>query len=93
MGLRLGTRGRARPGDGITERVIDTGKPVVVPRVSQEPALAGTTGGGGRSARELTYVAVPVAVVAGLLAVAFGALQLILLRRRGSPDGSIESES
>ena len=38
-------------------------------------------------------IAVPVAVVAGLLAVAFGALQLILLRRRGSPDGSIESES
>jgi len=34
-----------------------------------------------------------VAVVAGLLDVAFGALQLILLRRRGSPDGSIESES
>ncbi len=38
-------------------------------------------------------VAVPVAVVAGLLAVAFGALQVILLRRRRSDGGSIESES
>jgi Nif-specific regulatory protein len=61
VGMRLGSqRARARPGDGITERVIDTGKPVVVPRVSQEPALA-TAGDRSRS-RELTYVAVPIAV-------------------------------
>ena len=38
-------------------------------------------------------VAVPVVVVAGLLAVGFGALQVILLRRRSSDGGSIESES
>jgi Nif-specific regulatory protein len=61
VGARLaGQRGRGRPGDGITERVIDTGKPVVVPRVSQEPALAAA--GGVRAGRELTYVAVPIAV-------------------------------
>jgi len=38
-------------------------------------------------------VAVPVAVIAGLLAAGFGALQVILLRRRSSDGGSIESES
>src|SRR5687767_4298496 len=60
VGTRLAAqRARIRPGDGITERVIDTGKPVVVPRVSQEPALASASGGRGR---ELTYIAVPIPV-------------------------------
>ena len=53
---------RRAPGDGITERVIDTGKPVVVPRVSQEPALAPPPGERAKGGRELTYVAVPIAV-------------------------------
>ncbi len=48
-GPRLTPRGRGR-NDGITERVIDTGKPVVVPRVSQEPALAFSTGDGRATA-------------------------------------------
>ncbi len=38
-------------------------------------------------------VAVPVSVVAGLLAVALGALQVVLLRRQRSDHSSIESES
>ena len=59
-GWRRSGRGRG-PGDGITERVIDTGKPVVVPRVSQEPALASAAGERARG-RELTYIAVPIAV-------------------------------
>ena len=62
VGTRLAAqRARTRPGDGITERVIDTGKPVVVPRVSQEPALASAAGDRARG-RELTYLAVPIAV-------------------------------
>ena len=62
VGTRLGVqRARVRPGDGITERVIDTGKPVVVPRASQEPALAAAAGERARG-RELTYLAVPIAV-------------------------------
>jgi Nif-specific regulatory protein len=61
-GTRLAVqRARLRPGDGITERVIDTGKPVVVPRVSQEPALASAAGDRARG-RELTFIAVPIAV-------------------------------
>ncbi len=62
VGTRLAVqRARTRPGDGITERVIDTGKPVVVPRVSQEPGLASAAGDRARG-RELTYIAVPIAV-------------------------------
>ena len=62
VGTRLAAqRARLRPGDGITERVIDTGKPVVVPRASQEPALAAAAGERARG-RELTYLAVPIAV-------------------------------
>ena len=49
-----------RPGDGITERVIDTGKPVVVPRVSQEPALAPPAGERSRGAPRAHYIAVPI---------------------------------
>ena len=61
VGTRLGSqRTRGRGGEGITERVLDTGKPVVVPRVSQEPTLSPASGGG--RARELTYLAVPISV-------------------------------
>jgi Nif-specific regulatory protein len=61
-GTRLAVqRARLRPGDGITERVFDTGKPVVVPRVSQEPALVSAAGDRARG-RELTFIAVPIAV-------------------------------
>ena len=63
VGTRLaGQRARRGPGDGITERVIDTGKPVVVPRVSQEPALAPPPGERAKGGRELTYLAVPIPV-------------------------------
>jgi Nif-specific regulatory protein len=56
-----GSRGRNRPdGAGVTSRVVDSGKAVVVPRVSQEPHLAAATGERGRSDRELSFVAVPV---------------------------------
>jgi Nif-specific regulatory protein len=56
-----GSRGRNRPdGAGVTSRVVDSGKAVVVSRVSQEPHLAAATGERGRSDRELSFVAVPV---------------------------------
>jgi len=52
-------RGRAE-GSVMTERVIDSAKPVVVPRVSQEPNLAPSSSERGRGDRELSYLAVPV---------------------------------
>jgi len=36
-------RGRYRPDEGITGRVVSTGKPVIVPRVSQEPLFLNRT--------------------------------------------------
>src|SRR5918993_4131687 len=55
-GERLpGARGRGRGEDTITGRVLDTGKPVVVPRVSQEPVLAQAGGGRPPARRRLTY--------------------------------------
>ena len=52
---------RYRVGEGITGRVVETAKPVVVPRVSQEPNLAPPPTDRARSEqRELSFVAVPI---------------------------------
>jgi Nif-specific regulatory protein len=62
-GIRLpGQRGRSRnEGSGVTERVLDSARAVVVPRVSQEPHLAPPPGDRGRGdQRELSFVAVPI---------------------------------
>jgi Nif-specific regulatory protein len=61
-GARLpGHRSRHRfDGGGMTDRVIDSGKAVVVPRVSQEPHLASAAGDRARGDRELSYIAVPI---------------------------------
>jgi Nif-specific regulatory protein len=74
-GIRLGTtRARDRSAETITRRVLDSGRAVVVPQVSQEPALAQNMG----SRRELTFVAVPI-VVARKPA---GTLEVVLTYRR-----------
>jgi Nif-specific regulatory protein len=62
-GIKLpGQRGRNRgEGSGVTERVLDSAKAVVVPRVSQEPNLAPPATERSRAdQRELSFVAVPV---------------------------------
>ena len=59
-----GQRGRHRgDGSGVTERVVDSAKAVVVPRVSQEPNLAPPTTERSRGdQRELSFIAVPIMV-------------------------------
>ena len=54
-------RGKYKPGEGITGRVIQTGKPVVVPKISEEPDFLDRTAA-RRSAggQELSFVCVPV---------------------------------
>jgi Nif-specific regulatory protein len=61
-GMRLpGQRGRGRgEGSGVTDRIIDSGKAVVVPRVSQEPNLAPGIAERSREYKELSYIAAPV---------------------------------
>src|ERR1700730_8158191 len=57
-----GRRGRYRPGEGITGRVIQSGKPIVVPQVSQEPTFLNRIAKRPELAREeLSYISVPIA--------------------------------
>src|SRR5947208_15931782 len=56
-------RVRYRVGEGITGRVVQTGKPVVVPRASHEPLFLDRTGvlkGAGKG--EISFVCVPITV-------------------------------
>jgi Nif-specific regulatory protein len=53
-----GSRPRARAGDALTARVMESGRAVVVPQISREPALAHETGRGDR--QERTFIAVPI---------------------------------
>ncbi len=62
-GIKLpGQRGRSRgEGSGVTERVMDSARAVMVPRVSQEPNLAPPPTERSRAEqRELSFVAVPI---------------------------------
>jgi Nif-specific regulatory protein len=55
------TRTRYRIGEGITGRVVQSGRPVVVPRVSREPLFLDRTKVFQRSGRnEISYVCVPI---------------------------------
>jgi Nif-specific regulatory protein len=53
-------RNRTRAGDGMIGRVIETGRAVVVPQVSQEPLLEER--GRRGEARELSFICVPLSV-------------------------------
>jgi Nif-specific regulatory protein len=54
---------RYKVGEGITGRVVQSGKPIVVPRVSQEPLFLNRTGVVKLSGRsELSFICVPVVV-------------------------------
>ncbi len=68
---------RLRPGEGVTGRVVASGKPVVVPQVSREPLLRSrnevlSTADAAR--QELSFVSVPLSVDAKTV----GALGLVL---------------
>src|ERR1041384_2861886 len=59
-------RVRYRVGEGIPGRVVQTGKPVVVPRASHEPLFLDRTGvlkGAGKG--EISFVCVPITVEVG----------------------------
>ncbi len=56
-------RGRYKLGEGITGRVVETGEPAVVPRVSQEPMFLNRTRSRGRREKEeLSFICVPVKI-------------------------------
>ncbi len=52
-----------RTGEGIVGRVVQTGKPVVVPQVSHEPSLREEMGETGKRGREeLSFICIPISV-------------------------------
>ncbi len=55
-------RARYHVGEGVTGRVVATGKPVVVPQISREPLFLNRAGRRRPKAREITVVCVPILV-------------------------------
>jgi Nif-specific regulatory protein len=56
-------RAKYRVGEGITGRVVESGKPVVVPQVSREPLFLNRTGVFKESGRhEMTFICAPIVV-------------------------------
>ena len=54
-------RGVYRPGEGITGIVVQTGKPVTVPRIAEEPAFLNRTGtGSDEELADRAFICVPV---------------------------------
>jgi Nif-specific regulatory protein len=51
-----------RLGEGITGRVVETGKPIVVPKVSREPMFLNRAGKRDLNKQEITYMCVPIVV-------------------------------
>lgn len=54
-----GRSARYRLGEGITGRVVETGKPIVVPQVSREPMFLNRAGRRDLHKNEVTFVCVP----------------------------------
>ena len=57
-----GRLSRYRLGEGITGRVVETGKPIVVPKVSREPMFLNRAGKRDLNKQEITFMCVPIAV-------------------------------
>ncbi|MGH9342032.1 MAG: sigma-54 interaction domain-containing protein [Acidobacteriota bacterium] len=58
-----GRKARYRVGEGITGRVVESGKPVVVPQISREPSFLNRAARRDElSSGELTYICVPIVI-------------------------------
>ncbi|MBW1962054.1 MAG: sigma 54-interacting transcriptional regulator [Deltaproteobacteria bacterium] len=55
-------RGKYKLGEGITGKVIQTGKPIAIPKISQEPLFLNRTSSRkkGRQDQELSFICVPI---------------------------------
>ena len=53
-------RGRYKPGEGITGRVIEQGKAIVVPKISEEPLFLNRTATRRQTLDELSFICVPI---------------------------------
>jgi len=56
-------RGRYRPGEGVTGRVVETGRPMVIPRISEEPTFLDRTRARAKlKKQEISFVCVPIKI-------------------------------
>ncbi|MDR2160979.1 MAG: sigma 54-interacting transcriptional regulator [Desulfovibrio sp.] len=55
-------RGRYKPGEGVTGRVIATGRPMVVPKVSEDPLFLNRTEARDIYKEEISFICVPIMV-------------------------------
>ncbi|MDR1243278.1 MAG: sigma 54-interacting transcriptional regulator [Deltaproteobacteria bacterium] len=55
-------RGRYKLGEGITGKVIATGKPMAIPKVSEEPLFLNRTGARDLQKEEISFICVPIAL-------------------------------
>jgi Nif-specific regulatory protein len=54
-------RGRYRPGEGVTGKVVKTGRPAVVPHISDEPLVLDRTGARkGLEKKDISFICVPI---------------------------------
>lgn len=65
-------RGRYKVGEGITGKVVESGKPVIVPRISSEPLFLNRTGARGNEKEQMSFICMPISLsqeVVGTLSV------------------------
>lgn len=56
-------RGRYKPGEGITGKVVQSGQPVIVPRISEEPLFLNKTGARkGLRKNDISFICVPIKI-------------------------------
>jgi Nif-specific regulatory protein len=53
-------RGRYKPGEGITGKVIQQGKSLVVPKISEEPSFLNRTASRRQTQEEISFICVPI---------------------------------
>ena len=55
-------RGRYKPGEGVTGMVVQTGRPIVVPRISEEPMFLNRTKSRNLSKGDISFICVPIKI-------------------------------
>ena len=55
-------RGRYKVGEGITGKVVESGKPVIVPRISSEPLFLNRTGAHGNEKEQMSFICLPISL-------------------------------
>ena len=53
-------RGRYKPGEGVTGRVVESGRPMVIPRVSEEPSFLNRTQSRNLGKEDISFICVPI---------------------------------